>query len=242
MGRAAQMTLLLTDNSADYRRSLRLYLELEDYRVEEAESAEQAREKLASVPVDLALVDLRLHDDQDTYDISGLGVAKVAAGWGIPCIVMTAFPTVEVTRLALRSRGLEPLAVDLIPKADGPQALLDAIRVVLTPGRGQPEEMGRGLTIDLEQGMVWLQGAPVELSEYQYRLLAHLYERKGAVCGPQELLRAIYGEDLSQVEVSIDRRLERLVARVREKIEDDPAAPQYLATVAGRGYRLLIEE
>jgi CheY-like chemotaxis protein len=155
-------TILVADNIGEYRKSLRGYLELENYQVEGAASVEETIEKLETVSLDLSLVDLRLTDDKNDYDISGLEVAKKAVEEGIPCIIITAFPSVEATRLALRSRGIEPpLAVDFVPKVDGPQAILEAIRRVpsldhfvllhisdlhfRSPGEKLPYDQGRSL-------------------------------------------------------------------------------------------------
>jgi DNA-binding response OmpR family regulator len=229
--------LLIADNNADYRRSLRSLLELEDYWVEEAPSVEEAKAKLEAVPLDLALVDLRLTDDNDQYDISGLEVAKKAGEEGVPCIVITAFESVEATRLALRSRGAEPLALDLVPKAGSPQAVLDAIEAVFRRSEKQSRILD-DLAVDLERGLVWRDGERVELSRQQYALLGYLYRNKGAVCSPVELLKAIYDEEVPADQASADKRLERLVDRLRRKIEEDPSNPRYLVTVHGRGFLL----
>jgi CheY-like chemotaxis protein/predicted phosphodiesterase len=121
--------ILLADNNEDYSKSLRRLLEEEGYLAEEAASVEEAKQKLETIPLDLALLDLRLTNDEDEYDTSGLEVAKKATEAAIPCIIITAFPSVEATRLDLRSRSIEPpLAVDFIPKAGGPQAILQALK------------------------------------------------------------------------------------------------------------------
>jgi len=235
---AERKRLLLVDNSSDYRRSLRGFLELEDYQVEEATSVGEAKERLETFPVDLVLVDLRLTNDEDRYDISGLEVAKKAGEKGVPCIVITAFPSVETTRLALRSRGAAPLAVDFVPKVSGPQAVLDAIKAVLNRHEEGPREATHVLALDLERGLAWCHGAPLELSRNQYALLAHLYQKEGAVCSAEELLKAVYDEDVPAGQASADKRLERLVDRLRKKIEEDPSEPRHLITVHGRGFRL----
>jgi DNA-binding response OmpR family regulator len=241
MNKTKQRRLLLADNTSDYRRSLHSFLELEDYQVEEAASVEEAKEKLEAAPVDLALVDLRLTKDEDDYDISGLAVAKKATERGIPCIIITAFPSVEATRLALRSRGIEPpLALDFIPKASGPHAVLNAIEVVLSRHEEKEREPG-DLVVDLERGLAWYKGMPLDLSRQQYALLAYLYSKEGAVCSLEELLKAVYDEDVPPAQASADKRLERLVDRLRNKIEEDPSEPRYLIKVYGRGYRLAID-
>lgn len=237
-----QKRLLLADNRPEYRHSLRGFLELENYDVIEATSPVEAKEKLGNPGIDLALVDLRLTDDDDTADISGLEVAKLAAKLHIPCIIITAFDSVEVTRLALRSRGAEPIADDLIPKIYGPQAVLDAIKLVLNNSIETPEKSTfDNLKIDLEQKLVWKKGKLLGLSRYQYTLIEYLHKCNGAVCSPEQLLKEIYKEDVPAEKAMIDRRLERLVERLREKIEDNPFKPLYLVKVHGRGYRLVLE-
>ncbi|MGD8903164.1 MAG: response regulator transcription factor [Anaerolineae bacterium] len=230
--------VLLVDNSADYRHSLLGLLGLEDYAVEEAGTVTEAKEKLLAEDYDLALVDLRMTDDEDDYDFSGLEVARLASERGIPCIVITAFPSVPATRLALRSRGVEPLAVDLIPKADGPQSILDTIKLVLQRHEEQIRTRLPGLRVDLERGLVWLDGEEMDLSRNQYDLLAYLYEKDGAVCSPEELLKAVYDEYVPPEQASADKRLESLVDRLRKKIEVDPSDPRRLITVYARGFRL----
>lgn len=149
-------------------------LELQDYQVVQVASVEEATKKLDDIRVDLVLVDLRLANDDDPYDISGLAVAKDAADKEVPCIVITSFPTAEEARLVLRSRGAgPPLAVDYVSRAGGPQAILDAIeRGLRSYRRERQEETSSNIMVDLEQARVWLKGKPLPLSRYQYALLA----------------------------------------------------------------------
>lgn len=117
-----RIRLLLADDSSEYRRSVRSFLELEDFEVEEVGTPEAAIGLLSKRDHDLVVADLRMRDGEDLDDMSGIEVAKVAANRGIPCIIVTAYPTVELARIALRSRGAEPFAKDLVPKASGPHA------------------------------------------------------------------------------------------------------------------------
>lgn len=226
--------LVLADNIPQYRRSLRSFLELEDYTVEEAGSVQEAKAKMGIANIALVLADLRLTSDDDANDISGLDVAKYANERGIPCIIVTAFPSVEATRLALRSRGADPpLALDLIPKSNGPHAILDAIKIALTMHKPQGD-----FVMDLDKELAWHSGVLLGLSRQQYDLVAHLYSKNGAVCSAEELLKVVYNEDVPLDQASADKRLERLIARTREKIEEDPSKPKHLLTVPGRGFRL----
>lgn len=120
--------ILLAENDRDYRESLRGFLELEGFRVREAAGPAEARAALEDGRLDLVLADLRLADDDDESDLSGLELASAAREARVPCLILTAYPTVEVIRLALRVLGEEPLANDFLQKGDGPRAVAAAIR------------------------------------------------------------------------------------------------------------------
>lgn len=239
MANSIQKTILLADNSPDYRRSSRALLELEGYQVVEADSVAEAIRQLRTRSIDLVLADLRLTNDGDAGDISGLEVTKAAAELSIPRVIITAFPSVQTTREALRRHGREPLADDYVPKADGPQALLDVVKIILErPGEVEAGASG-DLLVDLERRLVWHRDEPVNLSKQQYELVAYLCERQGAACSAEELLKAVYDEDVPAGKGSADKRLERLIRRLREKIEEDISAPTHLVNVPRRGYRLI---
>jgi CheY-like chemotaxis protein len=123
--------LLVVDNSLEYRRSVRDFLELKGYSTAEAGTAKEALEKLELEDFDLVLTGLRLVDDTDIEDMSGLEVSKFAAHCEVPCILVTSFPSGESARMVLRAIGGTPPIVDLILKASGPQALLDSIQRAL---------------------------------------------------------------------------------------------------------------
>ncbi len=241
MNLPSQKRILLADNSEDYHRSLKGLLELENYAVEIAVSVEQALEILKNTDFDLIIVDLRLTDDEDQYDISGLEVAKEAQSLSIPCIFVSGFTTIEYQRIALRSRGAIPLALDFIEKQRGPQAVLDDLKILFSRKADAPVlESSPDLSIDLDQGLVRIKGQILDLTKYQYAMLACLYQKHGGVATSQELIKAIYNGEPS-ADLNTDRRLERLVDRLREKIEENPSNPRFLLTVYGRGYRLALE-
>jgi two-component system KDP operon response regulator KdpE len=249
MTQGSPKRVLLADNDSDYRKSLCRLLVLEGYLVEEAGTPTEALEKLAQDHFDLALADLRLQDDSDVNDISGMEVAKRASGIGIPCILVTAFPTVELARLALRSRGAESFAKDLITKASGPQALLDSISITMMNSSNHRQAGGvqPRLIIDLERKLVWKDGLLVDLSKNQYILLSELFRKNGGLCTHAELIKAIYDETVTDADAVNDRRLRNLVDRTKEKIEDSDqdsgSGPghEYIEAVTGRGYRLTLD-
>ena len=239
MKRERHNKILLTDNSSEYRHSLLGFFELEGYSVDEAETIGEAISKLEKGGIQLAIVDLRLEDDDNPDDVSGLRVAKFASENNIPCIIVTAFPTVELARIALRSHKAEPYAKDLIPKASGAQALLDSIHLTLENTTKTPNKKSANkLTIDINQKLVWKKGTIIKLSKLQYKMVEELYKKDGGVCTYAELIKSIYGETLLENSAVNDKRLRNLVDRTKEKIEDPASDHIYIEVVFGRGYRL----
>jgi len=239
LGNLTGKRLLVADNSSEYRRSVVAFLELEGYTVVQAGTPEDALTMLEIEEVDLVLADLRLRSDIEYGDMSGFEIAKFASKRGIPCIIVTAFPTVELARLALRSRGAEPFAKDLITKSSGPQALLDSISLVLRHEDSKPSKsVTEGLYIDTTKRLIWKNGELIELSKKQYALLEELHKSDSGVSTFADVIKAVYGETLTADEAQNDRRLKNLVDRVKEKLEDRGIGHEYIERIPGRGFRL----
>jgi hypothetical protein len=91
--------------------------------------------------------------------------------------------------------------------------------------------------VDPESGEVWVNGQKIpELTNLEYRLLLLLYGRKGKIVSKYDVVEAVWGE--GYIDDVDDARIEKLISRLRQKIEPDPANPKHLHTVRGRGYKL----
>jgi DNA-binding winged helix-turn-helix (wHTH) protein len=100
------------------------------------------------------------------------------------------------------------------------------------------EPIQPGVHLDIEAGEVYVDGRAVPvLTDLEYRLMLLLYGHIDKICDKYRIVEAVWGEDY--IEEVDDARIEKLVSRLRQKIEPDPANPHYLVTVRGRGYRLL---
>jgi DNA-binding winged helix-turn-helix (wHTH) protein len=101
-----------------------------------------------------------------------------------------------------------------------------------------PEIESQGVFLDPDSGDVWVDGIRIPvLTDLEFRLLALLYERRDKLTDKYRIVTAVWGEDyLGEVD---DARVEKLVSRLRSKIETDPTEPHYLVTQRGRGYKLL---
>lgn len=96
----------------------------------------------------------------------------------------------------------------------------------------------RGVWVDVEAGEVWVDGKQVgPLTHLEYRLLLLLYGHLNKICDKYQIVEAVWGEEY--IDQVYDASIEKLVSRLRHKIEPDPANPRYLLTVRGRGYKLV---
>ena len=93
------------------------------------------------------------------------------------------------------------------------------------------------LWVNVESGDVLVDGKPVEtLTSLEYRLMLLLFYNVDKIVDRYQLVTEVWGEEyLDEVE---DARIEKLISRLRQKIEPDPSNPRFLVTVRSRGYRL----
>ena len=100
------------------------------------------------------------------------------------------------------------------------------------------EGTSQGVRVDVDAGEVWVDGQAVPtLTNLEYRLLLLLYGNIDKICDKYQVVEAAWGEEY--IEEVDDARIEKLVSRLRQKIEPEPSDPRYLVTVRGRGYKLV---
>jgi len=123
--------LLLVENDPLFLTTRAQFLRAQHYRVFEAGSVKEAERLLQDSWIHLAILDIRLEDDNDDKDVSGLLLAKKETYRHIPKIILTGHPTYEAVRFALGPMldGLPP-AVDFLSKLEGLEAMLQAIENV----------------------------------------------------------------------------------------------------------------
>lgn len=201
------------------------------------------------------------------YEISGghpgllVATAQAAAGGTLPELKVrtTHHPQVRVECLKIWGQltGDEQQALTTLADrgsegvAPGALARLEAIGIAregeiaspLLAGfaarrlRGSPL-IQEGIHLDTDSGDVWVDGVRIPvLTDLEFRLLRLLDERREKITDKYAIVTAVWGEDyLGDVD---DARVEKLVSRLRAKIEVDPATPRYLLTQRGRGYKLV---
>jgi DNA-binding response OmpR family regulator len=95
------------------------------------------------------------------------------------------------------------------------------------------------LWVDVESGEVLVNGEPVHtLTNLEYRLMLLLFQNPDKIIDKYQIVSHVWGEEyIDEVD---DARIEKLVSRLRQKIEQDAGAPHFLNTVRGRGYKLIM--
>jgi len=223
-----QPVVLVIDDEAQIRRFLRAGFEFENFSVLEAESGEAGLRAATLRPVDLIVVDLNL-PDLDGGEI----VERVRAWSNVPMIVLSVRSSEED-----KVRLLEAGADDYVVKPFGMAELLAraraALRRHLRGARNEPVVRVGPLTIDLASREVLRDGARLQLSPKEYRLLQVLAQHAGNVVTHNMLLKEVWGAS----HVQDAHYLRIFVRKLRQKIEQDPTQPHILLTELGVGYRL----
>jgi DNA-binding response OmpR family regulator len=219
--------VLLIEDDRAVRDGLQLALTRQGHAVEAVETGEEGLDRLSQVPSDVVVLDLMLPG------IDGFEVCRrIRAAGDLPIIMLTARDD-DMDVVA----GLEAGADDYVIKPVQPRVLEARIRAVLrrTAGEARADSAERHgtLTIDRVGLVVSRNGSPVSLAPTELRLLLELSGTPGRVLSRQQLLESVWEHGY----LGDSRLVDACVQRLRAKIEDDSAAPVYVQTVRGFGYR-----
>jgi DNA-binding response OmpR family regulator len=223
-------TILLVDDEESVQKLLAYPLEREGYRVLQARDGEEALTQFASEHVDLVVLDIMLPK------LDGLEVCKrLRAESEVPIIMLTARDD-ELDKVL----GLELGADDYITKPFSIREFRSRVRALLRrasvsrqAGDGAEVIAAEDLTIDLARRAVEIRGGRVQLTYVEFELLRILASNPGRVYSRRMLLEALWGG----ADYREPRTIDVHVRHLREKLERDPAEPEYILTVRGVGYR-----
>ncbi|WP_460709684.1 response regulator transcription factor [Nocardioides dilutus] len=228
--------VLVLEDDAGLRASLRMVLEDEGYDVMEASNAEQALEAVAGCDVDLMLVDLML-GGMDGFSF----IRRARPATEAPIVVVSARDGVDDIVAAL-----EVGADDYVTKPFDVAEVKARLKALLRrPSMGDtgPAETQDVFVLDSQNGpLVFDRGAgaltrgsqEIHLTNTEYRVLSVLADNAGRVLSRSSLLEHVWDAGFFGDERIVDVHVRRL----RKKLELEPSAPMTVVTVRGLGYRL----
>lgn len=128
----------------------------------------------------------------------------------------------------------------ILVRVEGERRVFSRLFSLFVQGKkSQTVTTGKGLWVDADSGEVLVDGVAAEtLTKLEYQLMTLLFENPDKIIDKYQIVTGVWGDDyINEVD---DARIEKLVSRLRQKVEPDPTAPRFITTVRGRGYRLLL--
>ena len=222
------MRVLVVEDEAALRSSLRERLSEAGFNVDVAADGEEGLYAGSEYPIDVAIIDLGLPK------IPGLDVIRRlrAIGKAFPILVLTARD-----RWQDKVEGLQAGADDYVAKPFEFAEVLARVQALQrrSGGWASPKLACGPIELDTRQQSVTVQGVPIELTTFEYRILEHMMLRAGEVISKTELTERLYEQDFERDSNTI----EVFVGRLRRKLDpDDQLKP--IETLRGRGYRFAL--
>ncbi|HZX24580.1 MAG TPA: response regulator [Woeseiaceae bacterium] len=239
--------IMVVDDDPDVREMLQDFLDLHHFEVGMARSADEARELLAAFAPDLILLDIGLPGED------GLSLARYVREHHDVAIVIVSGAGDTLDRII----GLEVGADDYLTKPFDTRELLARVKSVLRRYRrnadtaetaattggpagraaaaGELIAVGRYRLDCTAEVLLDEAGEEVPLTRMEYELLHVLAERPNRPLSRDRILNLTQNRDWDPYDRSVDIR----VARLRQKVEEDPANPRLIRTVRGVGYKFV---
>jgi two-component system, OmpR family, KDP operon response regulator KdpE len=231
MAQGNPVIVVIEDDPA-MRLFLRTGLGAHGFKVFEADRGKQGIVESGIRKPDLIILDLGLPD------MDGVQVIKTIREWSVMPIIVLSARSNEQNKIDALDAGAD----DYLTKPFGLGELLARIRVSMRHSVSCPEQDQNGvftsgaLKVDLLKRQVFVGDREVHLTPIQYRLLSVLIKNAGKVLTHQYLLKEVWGPSYRDNQ----HYLRIYMSQLRQKLETDPAQPQYLLTESGIGYRLKI--
>lgn len=217
--------ILLVEDESAIARTIEFALREEGFEVSHALTGGDALRLAAGAVHDLAILDVGLPD------IGGFALCReLRRGRDLPVIFLTA-RNAEADRVL----GFEIGADDYVAKPFSPRELVARVRAVLRRSRGGAP--AGPFAHDAEGHRIAFHGQPLDLTRYEYGLLAALLQRPGAILSRAQLMDRVWGSDSDSTDRTVDTHIKTLRAKLREiDPQSDP-----IRTQRGLGYSLQLD-
>ncbi|MEY2465818.1 MAG: two-component system, OmpR family, operon response regulator KdpE [Verrucomicrobiota bacterium] len=219
---------LVIDDEPQIRRLLRVTLEANGYRVFDAVTGQDGIVQAAQCRPDVILLDLGLPD------LDGVAVLKRLREWTRVPVIILSVRDRERDKIAALDAGAD----DYVTKPFSPGELLARVRAALRHAQPQGVDAffsNGDVEVDLSARVVRKARQEVKLTATEYSLLRLFVQHVGKVLTHRQILREVWGENY----VEQSHYLRVYMAKLREKLETDPARPALFLTEPGVGYRLI---
>lgn len=221
------MKILVVDDDAELRGLIGFALSQAGYAVVQAADGTQALTQFAAEQPELVILDVNM-PGLDGFEVC----RRIRAQSPVPVMLLTVRNSEDDL-----IRGLDGGADDYLNKPFSPRTLTARVRALLRRGGGErPTPLQQGdLVLDTERQSVSREGLGfVALTNREFRLLQYLLANAGRVVSNEQVTIHVWGHH----GIGDRTLLKQLVHRLRQKIEPNPAEPQYLVTIPSVGYIL----
>ena len=203
-------------------------LEMEGFAIKSAKDGEEGLSMAKEGKYDLIILDIMLPR------MDGFDVCKQLRQDGIltPILMLTA-KSQEIDKVL----GLELGADDYVTKPFSPRELLARVKALLRRSKqvqqGMSEISFGDIELDFKKYEAKKAGAPINLTALEYSLLHLLIQHRGRVVSRDVILDEVWGREVYVQPRTVDKH----IADLRKKIEDDPSRPKYILGVRSVGYK-----
>jgi DNA-binding response OmpR family regulator len=222
--------ILVVDDDPVFVRLVKGVLSQKSYDVLTAGDGQEALQVMFAHKPDMVLLDIQM-PRMDGWQ----ACSRIREVSDIPVVMLTGMQTGEADVV----RGLDYGADDYLIKPVGNRELVARVRAILrraeTPAVATERQITYSddyLAVDIAARSVMVEGKRVKFTPIEFRLFAMLVENAGRILTHKQLLEKVWGweyiDDLDYVRIYI--------SHIRQKVEKDPAQPEYIMTEAGVGY------
>ena len=225
--------ILIVDDEASIRQFMKINLDYQGYQTVEAASGEEAIKIFEQEKPAVAILDIMLPG------ISGYEVCeKIRSLSPMTGIIMVSAKSQDIDKIL----GLEKGADDYIIKPFNPQELILRVRSLMrrvdlvqtdSKEKGKDNITDGPFTLDVYAKSFYKGDREIDVTPTEFTILQNFIKNKGKAMTRDEIMVQTWGENYSNDTKIVDVN----IRRIRAKIEENPAKPEYIETVWGTGYR-----
>jgi two-component system alkaline phosphatase synthesis response regulator PhoP len=222
-------TILIIEDEINIHQTVRSYMESEGFTVLVAEDGEQGLKLFRRYNPVFVVLDIMLPQ------MDGLEVLQQIRRESEAYVLLLTAKSDEMDRVI----GLTVGADDYLTKPFSPRELVARVKTILRRQRNVQNHQNHvlqvhDLKIDSNRHTVWRGETQIVLTALEFKLLEILARHSGMVMSRQQIIHLVWGYDFFGEERIVDVH----IGNIRQKLEPDPAAPRYILTVRGVGYKI----